>query len=273
MKQIGIIGGGWLGQPLAHFLANLGHVVTVSKTTSQGCKALTELGFHSVKLNLEDDLKNNLQVLKPLQLDMLIGCFPPGFRRGKGREYAEYWHKLVNIALQLKVRKVVMVSSTTVYPDCAGIMHEEQATLGLAAHNEAFSDNAKIMLEAEQTLIDSGLEYAIVRCSGLLGPNRNPANFASKLRQVSDRAPANMLHQIDAVGAVSFAALNLSADVVNATTPNTTNKAEFYQTALQRAGRDEALPPIVHNEDKLVSADKICQLGYRFHFQHTLELL
>lgn len=273
MKQIGIIGAGWLGQPLAQFLASLGHVVTVSRTSPQGCDALKELGFNTVRINLEDDVETSILALQPLQLDMVIGCFPPGFRRGKGAEYAEYWHKLVNVARQLKLKKVVMVSSTTVYPDCAGTMHEAQATLTLAKQNSLFSDNAKIMLQAEQSLIDSGLEYAIVRCSGLLGPNRHPANFAGKLRQVSDRAPANMLHQIDAVGAVSFAALNLSAEVVNATTPNTTNKAEFYQTALQRAGHNEPLPPISHNEDKLVSADKIIQLGYRFHFQHTLELL
>ncbi|MFA0412374.1 NAD(P)H-binding protein [Vibrio renipiscarius] len=273
MKQIGIIGGGWLGQPLSQFLVNLGHSVTVSKTTSQGCDTLNALGFNTVQIDLSDDIEICIQRLKPLQLDMVIGCFPPGFRRGKGTEYAEYWAKLVAIAQQINIKKIVMVSSTTVYPDRVGTMHEDDATLALALNDDAFSTNAKIMLEAEQTLIESGLEYAIVRCSGLLGPNRNPANFAGKLRQVSDRAPANMVHQIDAVGVVSFAALNLSADVVNATTPNTTNKAEFYQTALQRAGRDEPLPPIVHIDDKLVSADKIMQLGYRFHFHHTLELL
>ncbi|EGU38161.1 hypothetical protein VII00023_19534 [Vibrio ichthyoenteri ATCC 700023] len=273
MKQIGIIGGGWLGQPLSQFLANLGHTVTVSKTTSLGCDHLNDLGYKTVQVNLSDDIDICYQQLKPLQLDTIIGCFPPGFRRGNGAEYAEYWHKLVNIARQLKVQKIVMVSSTTVYPDRAGTMREEDATLLLAQQDSTFSANANIMLQAEQALIDSGLDYAIVRCSGLVGPNRNPANFAARLRQVSDLAPANMLHQIDAVGAVTFAALNLSSQIINATTPNTTNKAEFYQTALHRSGSNEALPPIVHNEDKLVSAEKLCQLGYRFHFQHTLELL
>ena len=203
----------------------------------------------------------------------MIGCFPPGFRRGKGTEYADNWHNLIQIAQQLNVKKVVMVSSTTVYPDSKDTMHEDAATLILAQHNPRFSANARTMLQAEQYLIDSVLDYAIVRCSGLIGPNRHPANFASKLRQVSDLAPANMLHLNDAIGAISFAAMNLSQEIINATTPNTTHKAEFYQTALDRRGCGESLPPIVHHEDKLVSADKIIGLGYHFHFQHTLELL
>ena len=274
MKQrIGIIGGGWLGQPLAQFLVDLGHIVIVTKTNQQGACELQVAGFQSAVVDLQQSVETNIVTLKPLMLDVIIGCFPPGFRRGKGTEYAECWYNLIQIAQQLNVKKVVMVSSTTVYPDSNEIMHEEAATLSLAQRSPLFSANARTMLQAEQHLIDSTLDYAIVRCSGLIGPNRHPANFAQKLRQVSDLAPANILHLTDAIGTVSFSVLNLSREIVNATTPNTTNKAEFYQTALERHGCSESLPPIVHHEDKLVSADKIIRLGYHFHFQHTLELL
>lgn len=166
-----------------------------------------------------------------------------------------------------------MVSSTSVYPNVAKEMLEQDASLLLAQQNEAFSDGARIMLQAEQYVIDSDLNYVIVRCSGLIGPNRHPSRFAARLPQVSRLAPANMLHLEDAVGVVTFAAEKLSNQIVNATTPQTVSKAEFYQAALNAAQLNSPLPPIVDIADKRIMSNKIEQLGYQFHYGNTLEAL
>lgn len=152
-------------------------------------------------------------------------------------------------------------------------MYEQDASLELATNNDEFSANAKKMLQAEQTVIDSGLDYVIVRCSGLIGPDRHPARFASRLKQVSRLAPANMLHLYDAIGATVFAIEHLNHTVVNATTPATVSKAEFYQAALKAANLDEELPPIVDVADKRIVSDKLIKAGYKFHYSHTLEAL
>jgi len=115
-------------------------------------------------------------------------------------------------------------------------MYEQDASLELATNNDEFSANAKKMLQAEQTVIDSGLDYVIVRCSGLIGPDRHPARFASRLKQVS-------------------------------------RLAEFYQAALKAANLDEELPPIVDVADKRIVSDKLIKAGYKFHYSHTLEAL
>ncbi|TFH92896.1 NAD(P)H-binding protein [Vibrio ouci] len=273
MKQITIIGGGWLGQPLAQCLENLGHKVSVSRTTVLGVKELTEKHLNGFEFDLNQDISVLTQSLKALSPDIVIGCFPPGFRKGKGDEYAHHWNKLTQICQQVGVARLVMVSSTTVYPNIAQEMREDQATLALAQSSVDFTDNAKVMLQAEQYLIDSGLGYGVVRCSGLIGPDRNPARFVSKLKQVSNQAPANMLHLHDAIGATCFVALNTANVVVNATTPNTVSKAEFYQAALEQSGSNDPLPPITATPDKRIVADRLIQLGYHFHFQHTLEML
>ena len=273
MKTVTVIGGGWLGRPLAHYLETIGHKVYVSKTTDQGVSELNEEQLTAFRFNLDDESSSLTAEIEQQAPDTVIGCFPPGFRSGGGQRYAEYWKKLLSICQSAKVNKVVMVSSTSVYPDIASDMSEEDASLALAEQHEAFSDKAKIMLQAEQYVKDSGLKYAIVRCSGLIGPNRHPSRFASKLKQVSSLAPANMLHLIDAVGAVSFMALNEVNGVVNATTPNTVSKAEFYQAALDNVGADEPLPPIVDIKDKRIVSNKLQELGYRFHFDHTLEAI
>lgn len=273
MKTITIVGGGWLGRPLAHFLETIGHKVFVSKTSAEGVDELGKEHLRAFQLNLDDDIASVKTSLASNQPDIVIGCFPPGFRKGRGAEYATQWKKLVEACQYAKVNRVVMVSSTTVYPNQAKEMVEEDATLELASDNDAFSENAQIMLQAEQSLKESGIAYGIVRCSGLVGPMRHPSRFAAKLKQVSDLAPANMLHLTDAIGAVSFVATLEKSVIVNATTPNTVSKAEFYQAALNSIGSDESLPPVVHIADKRILADSLIQLGYRFHHQHTLELV
>ncbi len=261
-----IIGAGWLGLPLAKHLSHHHHV-TVSKTSTY---ALNEQPFPAIELDLARP--NTLSNI-PQDTDAIIGCFPPGFRKGRGEEYARYWETLCQYAKQRNVSKIVMVSSTAVYPSGALDCSENDATLDLAINDDKFSDNARIMLTAEQHLIDSGLDYTIVRCSGLFGPNRHPSRFASKLRQVSTQAPANMLHLDDAVGAVSFALNSVHNDVVNATSPKTVSKAEFYQHAINVAKLDTPLPPTVDVADKKILANKLIKLGYQFKHPSAVEAL
>ncbi|KJY83162.1 nucleoside-diphosphate sugar epimerase [Vibrio galatheae] len=273
MKTISIIGGGWLGKPLGQYLSSIGHKVYVSKTTSEGVEALTQSGVDGFRCDLNQGATELSQHLTATASEIVIGCFPPGFRKGAGDQYLHHWKALIEAAKESKAKRVVMVSSTTVYPSLATDMVEEDATLAQAEQNPLFSDNGTIMLRAEEALISSGLNFAIVRCSGLVGPNRHPARFASKLKQVSQKAPANMIHLQDAIGAISFMALTDISTTVNATTPNTVSKAEFYQAALNAVGSAEPLPPITQQADKRIVANKLSELGYRFHFKHTLELV
>lgn len=273
MKNITIVGGGWLGKPLSQYLTSIGHNVYVSKTTIEGSEELKKGGIQSFVANLANGTQDLDNHLSQYPCDIIIGCFPPGFRKNTGQNYLGNWQTLIESAKNNQVSRVLMVSSTTVYPNVAKDMVEDDATLEKSQDNPLFSDNAKVMLEAETRLVESGLSYAIVRCSGLVGPDRHPSRFASMLKQVSDLAPANMIHLQDAIGAVSFMALNSVNETVNATTPNTVNKAEYYQAALDSVGSQQALPPRVHVADKRILADKLMHLGYRFHFQHTLDAL
>ncbi|MDA0147213.1 NAD(P)H-binding protein [Vibrio sp. LaRot3] len=273
MKNIVIVGAGWLGQPLGHCLANLGHTVVATRTTPSGCNEIAQSGLKSTLLNLDHSLEDVANTLASLKADLLFGCFPPGFRKGNGDQYAQHWQKLVSAAKTNQVEKIIMISSTTVYPNLAKEMTEDDASLDKAISNPSFSDNARVMLLAEQHLMDSGIDYAIIRCSGLIGPNRHPSRFVNKLRQVSTQAPANMLHLNDAIGISVFAASHFNKQIINATTPNTTNKAEFYQAALERVQSEDSLPATVAQADKRIIADKAIAHGYRFHFQHTLETI
>ncbi|MET2947051.1 NAD(P)H-binding protein [Vibrio owensii] len=270
-----IVGAGWLGTPLAQTLIDQGHQVTVTRRSQT---RLDEFPLTSVQpalldLNEPHSQQQLIELIEQHQIERIVGAFPPGFRKGNGQEYAQQWQRLVSAAKQSSVNKLLMVSSTTVYPNLAVDMKEEDATLALAQTSEHFSDNARIMLQAEQYVIDSGINYAIVRCSGLIGSNRHPSRFAMRLKQVSRKAPANMVHQNDAVAATAFALNQIDNEVVNATTPNTVSKAEFYQAAITQSDLDIALPPVTETADKRILADKLVALGYLFQFNSTLDAL
>ncbi|CSB06326.1 nucleoside-diphosphate-sugar epimerase [Vibrio cholerae] len=80
-----------------------------------------------------------------------------------------------------------------------------------------------------------------------------------------------MLHLYDAIGIAHFSLEQLPYSIINATTPNTVSKAEFYQAALDAVASDLPLPPLCDKEEKRIVCDKLLAAGYRFHFSHTLE--
>lgn len=270
-----IVGAGWLGMPLAQALVKQGHQVTITRRSQARLDECPLASVNTALLDLDaaDSVQQLAELIKQHHIERVVGAFPPGFRKGNGQEYAQQWRQLVEAAKQTDIQKLLMVSSTTVYPNRAVEMIEADATLELAQNDANFSENARIMLQAEQHVIDSGINYVIVRCSGLIGSDRHPSRFAMRLKQVSSNAPANMLHQDDAVAATAFALNNIDNDVVNATTPTTVSKAEFYQAAISKNDLDISLPPITDTPDKRILADKLIELGYQFQFKSTLDAL
>ncbi|EGQ8034488.1 NAD(P)H-binding protein [Vibrio parahaemolyticus] len=270
-----IVGAGWLGTPLAQALLVEGHDVVITRRSQARLDERPSTIANAALLDLNDEnaAQKLDEIIQSNHIERIVGAFPPGFRRGSGREYTQQWSTLVKAAKQHAIEKLVMISSTTVYPNLPTEMKEESASLALAQTHPNFSDNAKIMLEAEQSVIDSGINYAILRCSGLIGPDRHPARFAMRLKQVSRKAPANMLHQSDAVAVAQFALDHLSNQIINVTTPHTVSKAEFYQAAITKSGAEISLPPVTEDADKRILADKLVSLGYQFRFNSTLDAL
>ncbi|NMS58148.1 NAD(P)H-binding protein, partial [Vibrio parahaemolyticus] len=110
--------------PLAETLMKDGHYVVVTRRSQTRLKELPTSLTHSAlfdfnQLNATARLD---ELLKQHQITHVIGAFPPGFRKGRGQEYAQQWQILANAAKQNNVEKLLMISSTTVYPNLASDM-------------------------------------------------------------------------------------------------------------------------------------------------------
>ena len=74
MQNIGILGGGWLGQALARFYSNKGKNIRISTTTSSKIETFTSNGWEAFVLQLqanaiEGDFDNFLSDLDVLIID------------------------------------------------------------------------------------------------------------------------------------------------------------------------------------------------------------
>ncbi|WCE28549.1 NAD(P)H-binding protein [Vibrio sp. SCSIO 43137] len=269
-----IIGGGWLGKALACQLKQDSHSVFVSRTSDKGVELLTQEGLQSILVKLPFSAGEQSSFIRFLQdnnISTLVGSFPPGFRKGSGQEYLYQWRSLIEAVSGSDVKKIIMISSTTVYPAGSEVMNEDVASYAKAMNDERFSDNARIMLQAEQALIDSGVPFVIIRCAGLYGPERHPGRFVAKIPAISSTAPANMLHLEDAVNIVRFADQQLCNEVINACSPDKVSKEQFYRQALNDYDSSLPFPPVTDKADKNISSQKLLNTGYRFTFENPLQ--
>lgn len=275
MTSIAIIGAGWLGFPLTQRLDSMDKPVFATRTSTERLRELEALSIPCFALRLDSHIPTAdpfvTEQFQARDIRTVIGAFPPGFRKGEGEAYAIRWQSLINSAKEAGVEKIIMVSSTSVYPNTNEVMNENDASLSLAKSNNHFSENAQIMLTAEQSLIDSGIEYAILRCSGLFGPNRHPARFVNKMRSVSKVAPVNMVHLQDVINAVIFSLTEVHNQVVNVTSPNTVTKYEFYNQAIQHYHDELTLPKLNNEPAKKISSDKLLQLGFTFTYENVVD--
>lgn len=272
MSIISIIGAGWLGFPLAQHLSK-DHRVYASKTTLAGLDifASTSIqGFIVSKDTIHRELKSQLLEQQP---NVVVGCFPPGLRKGLSDHYCNHWQAIIDACENTSVEKLIMISTTGVYPDLADEMVETDATYSRAQTNPDFNQKNKILLDAERVVEQSTLNTVIIRCGGLFGPERHPSRFASRLKSVSVSAPANMLHLDDAIKVITFCIEQINNEVINAVSPIKPSKAEFYQAALDHAEATTLLPPIVDVADKSICVDKLLRYGYEFTYSSPLDAL
>ena len=111
MTVITIIGAGWLGTSLAHYL-NRHYTVYASRTSMERIKILNSEGLNAFVLDFRDSKNDISALLKKQNTNTVIGCFPPGFRKGEGNHYAQYWKELCQASKTAGISKIIMISST-----------------------------------------------------------------------------------------------------------------------------------------------------------------
>lgn len=229
--RISILGYGWYGEPLGHYLKSCGHSVTGSTRSPEKKEKLESKDLKAFLLNPPDrpDISDS---------DILIINIPPF----EGQlEWFKTWDWNEN-------HWPVFISSTSVLP------HPE-------------TKNAEI-LQSEEEYFRTFKHHTILRFGGLLGNGRHPGKYLSGRKNLEGPdAPVNLLHLEDAIKVTATVIeKKLNHHVFNVVSSEHPTRKEFYTAYCLK----NKLPPPEFREDdkskgKLVSNEDLIPFYSSFH--------
>jgi len=226
MKQISILGCGWLGLSLAKSLLKKGFSVNGSTTSLEKITVLENVGISAFQISLfEDKIEGNLDLFLS-NSEILIIDIPPKLRGNSSENFVAKIQNIIPFIEKSSVEKVIFVSSTSVYEDTSDLRIITEETIP-----NPDTESGKQLLEAEQLLqSNSNFQTTIVRFGGLIGEDRHPIKFLAGRKNIENpESPINLIHQIDCIGIIEAIVCNTELfGVFNAVTPYHPIRKEYY---------------------------------------------
>lgn len=284
--QSTIIGAGWLGFPLAHHLLHAGHNVVATKQLvtpelqAQYALAITSplkesfqlipfsdalLKDHALSVESLTTLFRDRQVIITIPPTPFIQRYPPMQAAQGIADYAQFIQEIMQLATTYGAQEIIYTSSTSVYGNSSGIIHE-----GLPAMPQ--TNNAKAIRKAEKMLEECPLPVTILRLAGLIGHGRHPILTLQGRENIRSPMNAiNLLHITDLINAITTILARTKAphhyDIYNLVAPFHPNRQSYYQTLAQQLSLPLPLFETAKPELKrIMDGGKITEQG-DFHYR------
>ena len=254
MKNISVLGCGWLGKPLALSFLDDGYAVKGSTTSEEKVPILEDLDIETYLV----DIYENEEFDAFLQSDILIIAITSKDIDG--------FENLIAQIQESSIQKVIFISSTSVYGRINKVMTEEDEVL----HNHPLVEIENLFRE------NTFFETTIIRFAGLFGGERQPANWFKNGKKIPQpKGFVNMIHREDCIEIIhEIIGQNSWNELFNACANHHPTRREFYTLAKLSAGFE--LPEFENNdvyEWKIISSDKIQKvLNYEFIHDLLIEL-
>lgn len=251
-----MLGCGWLGFTLAETLLDKGYVVNGSSRKEQVLQSLQTIGVNPHRIDL--GALNSESAF--WDCDVLISTLTP--------QEEHVLEKLTHCIAENRIAKVLITSSTSVYPEEDRLMSEEDAVHQRSMHS------GRDLLQLEKIFTeDKRFKTSVLRFGGLFGGGRNPANFFGSRAIPKPNAWVNMTHQRDAVNAcVTIVEQEAFPHVFNLVSPEMCSRKAFYERAFALQGKQAVLDVDSGSPGKRISSQKIMdKLNYRFVYASALD--
>jgi nucleoside-diphosphate-sugar epimerase len=245
-RSISILGGGWLGYPLALQFVQKKYDVKTSSTTADRLDQLRAIGTTPFVVDI-NALTDNVDAF--LQSETLVVNIPA--------DSVEGHQALLKHIRRSPIQNIILVSSTSVYPKNNQV----------ATEDDDLPKSKRLSIEKVFTG-NKRLNTTVLRFAGLVGYRRHPGLFFAGGRSLSNpTAPVNLIHRDDCIEIINQIirkqAWNQTFNCCADTHPT---KIEFYTHA---AALLHQPPPEVSDtqtgSNKTISNEKLkTTLKYRF---------
>ncbi len=223
-------------------------------------------GIEPYLINLSPEIKAPETVTNFWNADILVLNIPPGRARDNVIKYhPQQIDAVAKAAAAGTIKRIVFVSSTSVYPEKPGTVTEKDATPG-----KAVRDSGNALLIAEDLLMSSpAFKTTILRFGGLYGGDRHPAKYMAGRESLGKaHAPVNLIHRDDCIQIITqIIEEDINDEIFNAVADAHPTRKEYYTRAAEKLNLD---PPSFEKDSsnknyKVVSNAKLKeQLSYRF---------
>lgn len=273
MKNIGILGCGYVGQACAAFWRAQGY--TVSVTTRQACRVsfLEKLAHKVYLLDSSVSLKEFIK-----KQEAILISVAPTEKQDYTSTYLQTAKKLVeDFSLSYPLKQLIYTSSTSVYGDHQGAWVDETTPLIPS------SPSSTILIETEQVLLRSFLppvSVCVFRLGEIYGPGRT---IEERLRGSNQKkfpgngkSYTNLIHLRDIVRACDFALNHQLKGIYNLCNETHLLRHLFYDTLCTKNHlafiQWDNQQTNTHAGNKRVSNQRLKNLGFKFEKKDFFEV-
>lgn len=261
LKQISILGCGWLGFPLAKSLIEKGFIIKGSTTTPSKIEILRKSEIQPFLISLGSTSESEIdEFLK--DSEVLIIDIPPKLRVNLSESFTAKIEAFIPYIEKSTVKKVLFISSTSVYADDDSVVTEKTVPL-------PESERGKQLLEVEKLLNkNTSFQTTILRFGGLVGEDRHPVYFlAGRENLENPDGPINLIHRDDCIQIIEkVIEKEIWSETFNAAAPFLPSRKKYYTEIAMKLKLD---PPTFNttqiSRGKTIDSTKLIeQLGYVF---------
>lgn len=265
MRQVSILGCGWLGTPLAIELLKNDYLIKGATTQFEKLEILRADGVVPFQiLVLPEGIKGDIKSFLD-QSEILVINIPPNRKEEAAASYFRKMKQVIPFIEASTVNKVLLVSSTSVFQDAENFPVYTEHELP-----NAISPFAKNLINVERLFFQNEkFKTSIVRFGGLIGKKRHPIyHLSSKKGILNPEAPINLIVLDDCIEILKqIIQQNAWHEQFNAVFPEHPPKAEYYT---QKAAEFELKAPVFEYEKssigKVVTSQYLMDtLGFRFN--------
>lgn len=247
MNSVTIIGYGWLGKALSKFLQSLNYSVKITKRNVDNYNEDVDAYQWTLGKDFPKEAVSETVIIAIAEQENII------------ENYIKLYHQLE----QLEVKKIIFISSSSIYNDVIGEATET---------TEIINTNSTVVLK-ENSLKSTKIPQLVLRLSGLVGPNRNPAKFlAGKINVANPKQKVNLVHQQDVVRFIEKCIKNNATGIYNVCSSTHPTREEFYTKVCLHYNM-EAPIFVEHSEpERYVSNEKSKKdFDFKYEYDDLLE--